>query len=241
MIPKIAPLTIIGADRDSVFIGPVTLTPSVSGYPTGVIVQDGVNIGSISVSSVTLENTAILAWYISRTHLLIVTLEPPKMSRLHWTMVSRCDPELRFRRHGPQWLDGRDHEFCRWPQSAGYAVELCFSRSGQATLLTGSDGFEYSNLQFEGVGVALGFEYGSTGTVTNCQIGESSLQTWRIVADSGSKVTMAHVNVAPSPGAISLDDANTSLTGTHLHLGGGSYATVYVATGASITLRDCDI
>ncbi len=116
-----------------------------------------------------------------------------------------------------------------------------FRALGQATLLTGSDGFEYSNLQFEGVGVALGFEYGSTGTVTNCQIGESSLQTWRIVADSGSKVTMAHVNVAPSPGAISLDDANTSLTGTHLHLGGGSYATVYVATGASITLRDCDI
>ena len=242
MIPKVAPLTIMGTDRDSVIVGPATLTPSVSGYPTGAIVQDGVNVGSINVSSITLENTAILAWvdlsysfndcYFGASKDEQIALDNGPDVVIQNCVFEGTDPNGSMDGIA-SFVGGNNPRF---------KLSNCtFRNLGQATLLTGSDSFEYSNLTFEGVGVALGFEYGSTGTVTDCRIGESDLQTWRIVADSGSRVTLDHVNVASSPGTLKLVDANTSVTGTHLHLGGGSYSTVYVATGASLTLHDCDI
>jgi hypothetical protein len=242
MIPKVSPLTIMGTDRDSVIVGPTTLTPSVSGYPTGVIVQDGVNLGSIYVSRITLENTAILAWvdlsysfsdcYFGASKDEQIALDNGPDVVIQDCVFEGTDPSGSMDGIA-SFVGGNNPRF---------RLSNCTFRTlGQATLLTGSNGFEYSNLTFEGVGVALGFEYGSTGTVTDCQIGQSTIPVARIVADSGSQVILDHITVAPSPGAISLDDASTSLTGTHLHLGGGSYSTVYVATGASLTLHDCDI
>jgi len=242
MIPKVAPLTIIGTDRDSVIVGPEVMTTSFGGYQTAIETADLTTSEKIQISGVTMENAE---WLITtRIPYTIVDCAFLASHQAAVGLFSAPDVEIR-----ECLFEGTDATGSMdgitslvGGNNPRFKLSNCtFRNLGQATLLTGSNGFEYSNLTFEGVGVALGFEYGSTGTVTDCRIGESDLQTWRIVADSGSRVTLDHVNVASSPGTLKLVDANTSVTGTHLHLGGGSYSTVYVATGASLTLHDCDI
>ncbi len=224
------------------FIGPEVMTTTYSGYDTGGIAADGVTGERIEVMGLTVEN---LEWP--------VTLRSPftfvlcKFGAAHQAEVALDNApdviiqDCLFEGTDPAGSMDGIRSFVGGNNPGFKLTDCTFRTLGQATLLTGSNGFEYSNLTFEGVGVALGFEYGSTGTVTDCQIGQSTIPVARIVADSGSQVILDHITVAPSPGAISLDDASTSLTGTHLHLGGGSYSTVYVATGASLTLHDCDI
>jgi len=242
MIPMVAPLTVIGADQDSVFIGPEVMTTTYTGYDTGGIATDGVSGERIEVRGLTVEN---LEWPVTlRSPFTFVLCKFGAAHQAELALDNAPDvivQDCLF--EGTDLVGSMDgiRSFVGGNNPRFKLSNCTFRNLGQATLLTGSNGFEYSNLTFEGVGVALGFEYGSTGTVTDCRIGESDLQTWRIVADSGSRVTLDHVNVASSPGTLKLVDANTSVTGTHLHLGGGSYSTVYVATGASLTLHDCDI
>ncbi len=239
MIPKVAPLTIQGAGRDSVFIGPEVMSASYHGQQTAIMTADGVKSGRISVSGVTMANGEWLATLRSPFTFLDCRFGTARQAEIALdtardVLLQNCVFEGSGSTDGIVSFTGGENPRLR-------VANCTFENLANAIVLRGSEGFELSRLNFSDVGTAIGIQYGSTGDVSECDIGKSPLPVGRIVLSGGCRVTMSRVDVAASSLALKMVDAETILDASHLRLAGGSYFTVYVATGASLILHDSDI
>lgn len=242
MVPEVAPLTIIGASRDSVFIGPAEMTEVFGGYSTFIMGEDTTAEGRIELFGVTLENAWALALCrasysfddcrFGASHLAGLYLQGAKN-----VTVENCDFD-----GGPSRSSEGIFGSAAGTEPALLVSNCVFSNLGTALLMEHTVGFELRDLEFKEVAIAIVVRYGAKGTIKNCKLGEYSAQVPRIAIASAARVTMENVRVAPGgSSAISLSDPETYLMGSHLTLAGGSYATLRTQMGASLILRDCVI
>ena len=242
MVPTVSPLTIVGTDWDSVIVGPAVVTPKFQGYQTACIAQDEFPENGIEVRNISFEKTDVIT----------AVREPHTFVRCRFRFMASSAIQLG---NAPD-LHVLDCEF--ESSQAGYTegilgfsgghnpglvVQDCtFRKLGACISPTGAADLEISGCYFEDVGVAVFVSEGSTGVIRDCVVGPSIPEVTRMAITSGSVVDLERLRFSEKSGAqLQLFDAGTQVTGRNLVLTGGTFYTVMVATGASLTLRDCDI
>ena len=243
MIPTVSPLTIVGTDWDSVIVGPEVVTPKFQDYQTVCIAQDGFPENGIEIRGISFERTAVIA----------AVWEPQTFAGCRFRFMASSAIQLV---NAPD-LHVLDCEFESSPEvgwvdgilgfvgghNPGLVVRNCTFRHQISTCIqpTGATDFEISGCYFEDIGVAVALYYESTGFIRDCVVGPSVPDCARIQISSGSVVDLENLRLSESATQFGILDKGTQVTGRNLVLTGGTFYTVLVAAGASLTLRDCDI
>jgi hypothetical protein len=245
MIPKVAPLTILGVDRDSVIVGPEIVTMTHGGYATGGFVPDiDQNLETrIHLSGLTIEKTAQLMTIRTPVSVELCRFHDPggygKAVILDDAPdVCITDCEFAGATVGPypngiiSFVGGINPHF---------QIEGCSFRGfNDAISLDGAESFRIVACSFRYC-KAIDMTRGSTGVIQNCTFEEPSIPGFAHIAVADrSDVSVVDVRTTGGGASIYAFD-NANVVGSRCILSGGSYATLTAYDGASVEMRNSEI
>jgi len=242
MVLRVSPLTIIGAGRDSVIVGPVAVTGHFQGYLTVCMSIERAATGGIQIQGITFEHTYHLTELWVPVHFRDCRFQDPS-DNLYVGMFSA--PDVHF--EGCEFVSNTDPN--GFPNGiVGFVgghnpnllVEGCtFRHLGEGINITGATDCVIRDCRFlEGANFAL--TDGSTGRIERCRIGPTANHVRRIVVDFASVVTLDSVVVDGGTGSMEISNQSRVIARDCVFRN-ASYVTISTATGGTFFLDHCDI